>query len=50
MTDKELERIISFIVNENVIRRLLSSVDQFEHGRTEAKDKMQKISLVRFFN
>lgn len=28
MTDKEFERIISFIVNENVIRRLLNSVDK----------------------
>jgi hypothetical protein len=40
MTDKEFERIISFIVNENVIRRLLNPVDQSDkpnkQGGTDA--------------
>jgi hypothetical protein len=54
MTDREFERIISFIVNENVIRRLLSSGDQSdesnEHGKTDAKDYTKSINFMKFLN
>jgi hypothetical protein len=54
MTDKEFERIISFMVNENVIRRLLDSAYQSdkanEHEGTHAKDYLRTINLIEFFN
>jgi hypothetical protein len=54
MTDREFERIISFIVNENVIRRLLSSGDQSGksngHGKTDAKDCTKNINFMKFLN
>lgn len=54
MTDREFERIISFIVNENVVRRLLSSGDQSDesngHGKTDAKDYTKCINFTKFLN
>jgi hypothetical protein len=54
MTDKEFERIISFIVNENVIRRLLNSADQFdkpnEHSKIHTKNVTQFNTLIKFLN
>lgn len=54
MTDREFERIISFIVNENVVRRLLSSGDQSDesngHGKTDAKDYTKSINFMKFLN
>jgi hypothetical protein len=54
MTDKEFERIISFIVNEKVILRLLDSAYQSDkpndHDGAHAKDDTQKVSLIKFFN
>jgi hypothetical protein len=54
MTDKEFERIISFIVNENVIRRLLNSADfsdeSIEPGGAHRRDEVQNIHIARFFN
>jgi len=54
MTDKEFERIISFIVNENVIRRVLNSADSsdksIELGGAQRRDDVQNIHIVEFFN
>jgi hypothetical protein len=54
MTDKELERVISFIVNENVIRRILMTsyrCDKLnEPHRTKTKDCTQNVNQIRFFN
>lgn len=54
MTDKEFERIISFIVNENVIRRLLNTACQSdkpnEQDGTHIKELTQNINLIKFFN
>ncbi|MGI0042114.1 MAG: hypothetical protein ACRD47_00250 [Nitrososphaeraceae archaeon] len=54
MTDKEFERIISFIVNENVIRRLLNSADlsdkSIELGGAQRRDDVQNIHIAKFFN
>ena len=54
MTDREFERIFSFIVNENVVRRLLSSGDQSDEsngpGKTDAKDYTKSINFMKFLN
>jgi hypothetical protein len=54
MTDKEFERIISFIVNENVIRRVLNSADSsdksIELGGAQRRDDVQNIHIAEFFN
>jgi hypothetical protein len=54
MSDKEFERIISFMVNENVIPRLLGSayhsVEGNEHEGTHAKDYIRTINLIEFLN
>ena len=54
MTDREFERIISFIVNENVVRRLLSSGDQSDesngHDKPDAKDYTKCINFMKFLN
>jgi len=54
MTDKEFERIISFIVNGNVIRRLLNTAYQSdkpnEQDGTHTKALTQDINLIKFFN
>lgn len=54
MTDKEFERILSFIVNENVIRRLLNSVDQSNKSKglvgTHIKVDTQNNNLIKFLN
>jgi hypothetical protein len=54
MSDREFERIISFMVNENVIRRLLDSACQSvkanEYEGTHAKDCIQTINLIEFLN
>jgi hypothetical protein len=54
MTDNEFERIISFFVNENVIRRLLDSAHQSdkltELDRTRANDYTQSPKLIEFLN
>jgi hypothetical protein len=54
MTDKEFERIISFIVNENVIRRLLNSANfsdkSIELGGAHRRDDVQNIHIAKFFN
>lgn len=54
MTDKEFERIISFIVNENVIRRLLNSANlsdkSIELGGARRRDDVQNIHIAKFFN
>jgi hypothetical protein len=54
MTDKEFERIISFIVNENVVRRLLNSVDQSNkpNGHVGAHIKVDTLNnnLIKFLN
>lgn len=54
MTDKEFERIISFIVKENVIRRVLNSADSsdksIELGGVQRRDDVQNIHIAEFFN
>jgi hypothetical protein len=54
MTDKEFERIISFIVNEKVIRRLLDPAYQSDklddHDGSHPRDYAQNINLIKFFN
>lgn len=54
MTDKEFERIISFIVNENIIRRLLNSVDQSDklnvNYTVEAKFDIKNIQPTELIN
>jgi hypothetical protein len=54
MTDKEFERIISFIVNENVVRRLLDSAQQSDNPNNRyaahARDCIQSIKIKDFFN
>jgi hypothetical protein len=54
MTDKEFERIISFIVNENVIRRVLNSADSSDKsiklGGVQRRDDVQNIHIAEFFN
>jgi hypothetical protein len=54
MTDKELERLISFIVNENVILRLLKTSYQSdklnEPLRTKTKGGTQNVNRIRFLN
>lgn len=54
MTDKEFERIISFIINENVIRRVLNSADSsdksIELGGAQRRDDVQNIHIAEFFN
>lgn len=54
MTDKEFERIVSFIVNENVIRRLLNSADfsdkSIELDGAHRRDDVENIHIAKFFN
>lgn len=54
MTDKEFERIISFIVNENIIRRLLNSGDQADklnvNYTTKAKFDIKNIHRTELIN
>lgn len=54
MTDREFERIISFIVNENVIQRLLNSVERTDkpsgHGITSGKFDIQINSPTELVN
>ena len=54
MTDKEFERIISFIVNENIIRRLLNSVGQSDKPNVnytiEAKFDIKNIHPTELIN
>ena len=54
MTDREFERIISFIVDEEIIRRLLNSAEQFDITTDcvayNAKDKVQITNPKEFFN
>jgi hypothetical protein len=44
MNDKEFERIISFIVNENVIRRLLDSAHQSDRLNELEPKIVRKVS------
>jgi hypothetical protein len=54
MTDKEFERVISFIVNENVIQRLLNSVEKTNkpsgHGITSGRFDIQITSPIELVN
>jgi hypothetical protein len=54
MIDNEFERIISFFVNENVIRRLLDSAYQSDNptelDRPHANDYTQSPKLIEFLN
>lgn len=54
MTDNEIERIVSFFVNENVIRRLLDSAYQSdkptEPDRPRANNYTQSPKLIEFLN
>jgi hypothetical protein len=53
MTDRDFERIISFIVNENVIQRLLNSVEETDKPsghRITSKFDIQIISPTELVN
>jgi hypothetical protein len=54
MTDKEFERILAFLVERDIVRRLLNSDDYrndtYELPSTRDEGNVQKINLVNLFN
>jgi hypothetical protein len=54
MTDKEFERILAFLVERDIVRRLLNSDDYqndtYELPSTCDEGNVQKINLVNLFN
>jgi hypothetical protein len=54
MNERDLERVVSFLVDFNVVRRLLSSLDHEnilnDSAYTRKNHDIRRVRLVDFFN